>query len=284
MTHDKTHHQLIHQSDKSLTTHILKTLRQHSTVTIPSTSASTPLCTIPKTPLPTIPHHPFTTTSNPKPTPFKETILPSEYFPFSFYFIPNLPNDISKLNLPMNLARHGTEIQRNTELYIIKIMEDYLMKQNKHRNVNKTKTRNNKVLNCKPRFTPREHKPTSPIHTFPATDTTTDSQNAQTRFKKHTSNITTQYTQPTHKNQAYSCTNLQLLPQYTTAFHCQPNTHHKSVNRFLRIYCRNMDVRFVENINPGKHLSCSGLHLNHLGTPILTVNFLNVLNSLDSEQ
>ena len=28
----------------------------------------------------------------------------------------------------------------------------------------------------------------------------------------------------------------------------------------------------------------SGLHLNHLGSPILTVNFLNVLNSLDSEQ
>ena len=46
-----------------------------------------------------------------------------------------------------------------------------------------------------------------------------------------------------------------------------------------------MDMRFVghENINPSKHLNCSGLHLNHLGTPILTANFLNVLNSLDSE-
>ena len=39
-----------------------------------------------------------------------------------------------------------------------------------------------------------------------------------------------------------------------------------------------------ENINPSKHLNLSGLHLNHLGTPILTVNFFNVLNSLDSEQ
>ena len=60
----------------------------------------------------------------------------------------------------------------------------------------------------------------------------------------------------------------------------------RSVNRLLRIYCRNMDMRFVghENINPSKHLNRSGLHLNHLGTPILTVNFLNVLNSLDSEQ
>ena len=56
----------------------------------------------------------------------------------------------------------------------------------------------------------------------------------------------------------------------------------RSVNRLLRIYCRNMDMRFVghENINPSKHLNCSGLHLNHLGTPIFIVNFLNVLNSL----
>ena len=59
-----------------------------------------------------------------------------------------------------------------------------------------------------------------------------------------------------------------------------------SANRLLRIYCRNMDVRFVghENINPSKHPYRSGLHLNHLGTPVVTVNFVNVLNSLDSEQ
>ena len=56
----------------------------------------------------------------------------------------------------------------------------------------------------------------------------------------------------------------------------------RSVNRLSRIYCRNMDTRFVghENINPSKQLNCSGLHLNHL---ILTVSFLNVLNSLNSE-
>ena len=60
----------------------------------------------------------------------------------------------------------------------------------------------------------------------------------------------------------------------------------RSVNYLLRIYWRNMDIRFVshENINSSKHLNCSGLQLNYLGTPILTVNFLNVLNSLDSEQ
>ena len=48
----------------------------------------------------------------------------------------------------------------------------------------------------------------------------------------------------------------------------------------------NLLLRFVghENINSSKHLNRSGLHPNHLGTPILTVSFLNVLNSLDSEQ
>ena len=60
------------------------------------------------------------------------------------------------------------------------------------------------------------------------------------------------------------------------------------VSRLLQIYCRNMAIRFVgnENINPSKHLNRSGLHLNHLATPILilTVNFLNVLYGLDSEQ
>ena len=58
----------------------------------------------------------------------------------------------------------------------------------------------------------------------------------------------------------------------------------RSVNRLLRIYCRNMVMRFVghQNINPSKHQNRSGLHLNHLGTTILTVNFLNVSNSLDS--
>ena len=60
----------------------------------------------------------------------------------------------------------------------------------------------------------------------------------------------------------------------------------RSFSRLSRIYCRNMDIRFVghENINSSKQLNLLGLHLNYLGTPILNVNFLNVLNSLDSEQ
>ena len=40
-----------------------------------------------------------------------------------------------------------------------------------------------------------------------------------------------------------------------------------------------MDIRFVshENTNPSKHLNRSEPHPNHLGTPISTVNFFNVL-------
>ena len=39
-----------------------------------------------------------------------------------------------------------------------------------------------------------------------------------------------------------------------------------AINRLLRIYCRNMDIRFAghENINPSEHMNRSGLHLNHL--------------------
>ena len=79
----------------------------------------------------------------------------------------------------MNLARFYTEIQRNAELSMIKIVEDYLTKQNKHKNRNKNKISNKKVLNYKPRFTTREHKPTSQILTLPPTDTTTNTQNTQ---------------------------------------------------------------------------------------------------------
>ena len=94
------------------------------------------------------------------------------------------------------------------------------MKQNKinTKNENKNKKRN--------RFTPREHKRTLPINTSPLTDATTEKQNTQPRFKQYTSTTTTQYTQPTHKNHASTCTKPQLLPQYTAAFHCQPDTHH----------------------------------------------------------
>ena len=57
---------------------------------------------------------PSTNTSKLKTTPSKHTISSCEHLPFTFYFIPNRSNYISKLNLSMNLARLGTETQRNT--------------------------------------------------------------------------------------------------------------------------------------------------------------------------
>ena len=50
--------------------------------------------------------------------PSKQAISLSEHLPFTFYFIPNRPNYISKLNLSMNLAGLCTEIQRIVELSI----------------------------------------------------------------------------------------------------------------------------------------------------------------------
>ena len=59
----------------------------------------------------------------------------------------------------------------------------------------------------------------------------------------------------------------------------------RTLNHLLRIYCKNSDIGFLshENINPKKHCNNSGLHLNYLGNPILTVNFLNAMNDLDWE-
>ena len=89
--------------------------------------------------LPTTPNQPSTTTSKPQITPSKHTISPSEYLPFTFCLLPNCSSYISKLNLPMNLARLCTEIQCNVELSIIRIVEGYLTKQNKLKNGNKNK-------------------------------------------------------------------------------------------------------------------------------------------------
>ena len=92
-------------ANKPSTKHIFKTRRQHTTITIAIPSTSPPLCTPLKTSLPTTPSQPSTTTSKPKTTSSKRRISPSEHLPFTFYFIPNRPNYISKLNLIMNLAR-----------------------------------------------------------------------------------------------------------------------------------------------------------------------------------
>ena len=209
-----------------------QTQHQHTSVTTPSALTSPPL---PKTsPRPTIPHQSSTTT--PKPTSSNQTISSSKHLPFNFYFIPNHPNYISKLNLPTNLAKLCTDIQRNAELSIINLVENYLTKRHKQKKKNKNKNNNTSSttrIKYKPRFTPKEHKrtspiTTSPIHTSPPTYTTTATQTTSPRFDQHTPITTTHYTQPTRKNHISTCNKPQSLPHYTSTFHHHPNTHHAS--------------------------------------------------------
>ena len=131
----------------------------------------------------------------------------------------------------MNLAKFYTNIQHNAELSITEFVEQYLTKQNKHKN------RNKKVMNQQPRFKPIEHPPTSPIHTVPPTGTTIITQIMQQEFKKYMSTTVTHYTQPTFNTTATQYTELTFknhtstwkshyLAQNTTALSYQPNTHH----------------------------------------------------------
>ena len=200
-------------------THILKTLRQNTTVTTPSTSTSPPL---PKTsPSPTVPHQPSTATRKPITTSSNQTMSPSKHLLFTFYFIHNHPKFISKLNRPKNLAKLCTEIQRNAELSIIKLVENYLSKQHKQKKRNKNKSKNNisntTSINYKPRFTSKEHKPTSPIltspfHISPPTYTTTAIQTTPPGFDQHTPTTTTQYTQPPQKSHVFTTTTQYMQP------------------------------------------------------------------------
>ena len=172
----------------------------------------------------------------------------SKHLPFTFYFIPNHPNYISKLKLPMNLVKLCTDIQRHVELPIIKIVEEHLTKQKVRKNSKESK--NKKVHNFKPRFQPMEHPLTSPTHADPKTDITTITQNMQQGLKKHMSTTATQYTQPilkatatqyTHPtfkttatqytlpkslNHFFTWTKSQYLPLNTTAVRHQPTNHH----------------------------------------------------------
>ena len=90
--------------------------------------------------------------SNPLTAPSNHTASPWEHIHLNFYFIPNHPNYISKLNLPMNLANSAEK--SNTMLVInIKLVEDHLQKQNELKKANKNETKNKKTINYKLRFT-----------------------------------------------------------------------------------------------------------------------------------
>ena len=132
MSQDKTKYQPIHQSflkqKQSPTIHILKTLCKFTTITTPCTSIAPWLYTHPKTTLPSkTSNQPSTTALKPNTkysttTPTKQTTPPSKHLSFTFYLIPNRPNDISNLNFPKNLAKFYSEIQRNAKLSITKIV------------------------------------------------------------------------------------------------------------------------------------------------------------------
>ena len=69
----------------------------------------------------------------------KQTIPASKHLAFIFCLIPHRPNYSSNLILPKNLAKLCTEIQCNPELYIIKIAEDNLTKQNQNKKQKRSK-------------------------------------------------------------------------------------------------------------------------------------------------
>ena len=135
---------------------------------------------------------------------------PSKHLPFMFHFISSRPNYRTNLNLPTKLAKLCRDIQLNAELSIIKVVEEHLKRQAKIKNKNKNK--NKKATTYKPKFTPREHKPTPPTPTSHSTDNTTFIQNIQnTEPISVTSTTTTHHNQPIHYNFISPCTKLHPL-------------------------------------------------------------------------
>ena len=162
-----------------------------------------------------------------KPTP---SDIQSEHMSFTFHYIPSHPNYISKLKLPMHIAKLCSNIQHKAESSIIQIIEKHLSKQNKHKKSKKSKNNNKKPHNFKPRFQPIKHPPTSQPYTATKTDTTTTTQynppipkTTATQCTHPTLKTTgTQYILPTSQNHSSTHTKSQRPPPY------QRNTHHTS--------------------------------------------------------
>ena len=133
----------------------------------------------------------------------------------------------------MHIAKLCSYIQHNAELPIIKILEEHLAKQNKHKKSKKSKNNKN-PHNFKPRFQPIEHLPTAPNYTAPKTDITTTTlynppilKTIATQCTHPTLKTTgTQYTLPASKSHPSTYTKSQHFPLNTTAMTYQPNTHH----------------------------------------------------------
>ena len=88
-----------------------------------STAATLPTSTTPLSPntsynaSPSIihTHPPSTSTAKSKSTP---SDIQSEHLPFTFHFIPNHPNYITKLKLPMHIAKLCSDIQYTTQNHL----------------------------------------------------------------------------------------------------------------------------------------------------------------------
>ena len=256
--HNSTNTNMSTTSFTTNTTISTHTLRHHPT------AATLPISTTPLSPntscnaSPSLLHtNPSSTsTSTPKSTP---SDIQSEHLPFTFHFIPSHPNYISKLKLPMHIAKLCSEIQHNAESSIIQIIEKHLSKQ-KHKKLKKNKNNIKKTHNLKLRFQPIEHPPTSPPYTATKTHTITTTKPNTPILKTTATQCThptlkttgTQYIQPTSQNHTSTHTKFQHPPPY------QPNTHHTSQ------YTHRSTPS--DNHNPFKHSSTSSLP-----SPLLTL-------------
>ena len=119
-------------TNTSISNHTLR--HQPTPATLPtSTTPLSPKTSCNASPLPLHTNPPSTLTSTPKSTP---SGIQSEHLPFTFHFIPSHHNYISKLKLPMHIAKLCSDIQHNAESSIIQIIEKHLSKQ-KHKKLKK---------------------------------------------------------------------------------------------------------------------------------------------------
>ena len=225
------------------------TLRHQTTgATLPtSTTPLSPNTSCNASPLPLQTNPPSTSTSTPKFTP---SDIQSEHLLLTFHFIPSHRNYISKLKLPMHIAKLCCDIQHNAESSIIQIIEKHLSKQ-KHKKINKNKNNQKNPHNFKPKFQPIEHTPTSPPYTATKTDTITTTKHNTPILKTTATQCThptlkntgTRYIQPTSQNLSSTHTKSQHPPPYQT------NTHHTSQHTHRSTPS--------DNHNPFKHSSTS---------------------------
>lgn len=125
---------------------------QPTTSTLPtSTTPPPPHTSYKRSPAPINPHPPSTTTAKSKSTP---SDTQSEHLPFTFHFIPSHPNYISKLKLPMHIAKLCSDIQHKAVLSIIKTIEEHLSKPNKHKKSKKSKKNKKTCITSNQNFNP----------------------------------------------------------------------------------------------------------------------------------